>query len=298
MPVYNEGANVGRALEEIYANVPSAEARAGRLRLRRGRHRPGRPRAAGRAIPGVELVKNTLGRGVLNAVRAGIAATTAEVVVDHDGRPLRRRRGRPQDGRTDPRRAATTSSAPRATCRAAGRSAGPRLKKFLSRAAGVSLHWLAGPADPRRDQRLPRLPPRVLRRDPDREPGGLRVLAGDHRQGVRRGPAGSPRSPRPGATARPGSPGSSSGPGFRSTCNGMCSHSPTGPGAGGSPETRKSCSRGGMRRLPHPARGPGPLIHSKKRKGPGDPNRPAPFSISRSTSMLRQTPRLGLEPRT
>src|SRR5437762_14291563 len=38
-------------------------------------------RDAQSAYPGLRLVHNTLGRGVINAVRAGVAAATSEIVV-------------------------------------------------------------------------------------------------------------------------------------------------------------------------------------------------------------------------
>ena len=60
---------------------------------------------------------------------------------------------------------------------------GPRLKGLLSRVAGLSLHWVAGL--PTHDATNAfRLSPERAPGDNDREPGGLRVLARDHRQGV------------------------------------------------------------------------------------------------------------------
>ena len=80
MPVYNEGANIATALAEIDARV----------------RRPKRVlvvydfdeddtvpvvRGLQGAYPWVELVRNTRGRGVLNAIRTGIAAATSDVVI-------------------------------------------------------------------------------------------------------------------------------------------------------------------------------------------------------------------------
>ena len=92
MPVYNEGREHRPRAGRDLRTRPAAQARPDRLRLRRGRHRAGRPRARPADIPGVELVKNTLGRGVVNAIRAGIAATTGRGRHRDDGRPV----GRPE----------------------------------------------------------------------------------------------------------------------------------------------------------------------------------------------------------
>jgi glycosyltransferase involved in cell wall biosynthesis len=142
MPVYNEGHNIARALEEVDPKV-TLEKRLlivydfdedNTLPVVRGLM----PR-----YPYVTLVKNTLGKGVVNAIRAGIAAATAEVVVITMAdlsddlaivRPMvelmelegydvvcasRYMKGGQQIG-------------------------GPKLKSLMSRAAGLSLHWLAG----------------------------------------------------------------------------------------------------------------------------------------------------------
>ena len=80
MPVYNEGANIRCALETIHSHI----------------HEPFRIlivydfdedntlpilRELMPRYPSITLVKNTLGRGVLYAARAGIAAATAEFVI-------------------------------------------------------------------------------------------------------------------------------------------------------------------------------------------------------------------------
>jgi dolichol-phosphate mannosyltransferase len=142
MPVYNEGPNVGRALAEIYERVPLSKRvlivydfdEDDTLPVVRGLM----PR-----YPGVELVKNTIGRGVLNAIRAGIAATTAEVVIitmadlSDDVSIIPRMVALIRDQEYD----IVCASRYMKDGRQIG---GPRLKKLLSRAAGVSLHWLSG----------------------------------------------------------------------------------------------------------------------------------------------------------
>ena len=66
---------------------------------------------------------------------------------------------------------------------------GPRLKGLLSRVAGLSLHWLAGLPTHDATNAFRAYRRSVLVETTDREPRGVRVLARDHRQGVRRGPA-------------------------------------------------------------------------------------------------------------
>src|SRR4051794_8670001 len=80
MPVYNEGPNIGRALAEIAAAVPLEKRVLVIYDFDEDDTLPVLRDLAPR-YPFVTPVKNTLGRGVLNAVRAGIAATTAEVVI-------------------------------------------------------------------------------------------------------------------------------------------------------------------------------------------------------------------------
>src|SRR5438094_126066 len=80
MPVYNEGPNIGRALAEIYEKVPLDKRVLVVYDFDEDDTLPAL-RVLAPSYPGVEAVKNTLGRGVLNAIRAGIEATSAEVVV-------------------------------------------------------------------------------------------------------------------------------------------------------------------------------------------------------------------------
>ncbi|WP_205679007.1 glycosyltransferase [Aquisphaera insulae] len=142
MPVYNEGANIARALDEIEAKVPLPKRilvvydfdEDDTLPVVRERI----PR-----MPGLELVRNTLGRGVLNAIRSGIAAARAEVVVvtmadlSDDVAIIPRMVELIRDEGYD----IVVGSRYMKGGRQVG---GPRLKKFLSRSAGLSLHWLAG----------------------------------------------------------------------------------------------------------------------------------------------------------
>ena len=80
MPVYNEGANIARALAEIDDQVEIPKRVLVVYDFDGDDTLPELRRLAPR-YPWVEAVKNDLGRGVLNAIRAGIAATRAEVVI-------------------------------------------------------------------------------------------------------------------------------------------------------------------------------------------------------------------------
>jgi hypothetical protein len=93
--------------------------------------------------PWVELVRNDLGRGVLNAIRAGIAAATADVVIITMAdlsddlavvpRMVELIRGRGYDIVCASR-----------YMRGGRQIGGPWLKGLMSRAAGLSLYWLGG----------------------------------------------------------------------------------------------------------------------------------------------------------
>ena len=142
IPVHNEAANIGAALAAIDRGVPTAKRvlvvhdtdeddTVPSVRTLRGAH------------PWVELVRNDLGPGVAWAIRAGLAAASAEVVVVSMA-----------DLADDP------AIVPEMVSMVVGRGydlvcasrympggrrlGGPILKGLLSRFAGLSLHRLAG----------------------------------------------------------------------------------------------------------------------------------------------------------
>ncbi len=95
-------------------------------------------------IPGLRGLRNDLGRGVLNAMRAGIAGTTGELVLISMA-----------DGSDEPRlvepmvalgREGAAVVAASRYMKGGRQIGGPFLKRTLSRAAGLSLHWFAGVA--------------------------------------------------------------------------------------------------------------------------------------------------------
>ena len=93
-------------------------------------------------IPGLRGLRNDLGRGVLNAMKAGFAGTEGSYVIVSMA-----------DGSDEPavvdrmvalaRHGADVVAASR-YMRGGRQLGGPRLKRLLSRTAGLSLHWFAG----------------------------------------------------------------------------------------------------------------------------------------------------------
>jgi glycosyltransferase involved in cell wall biosynthesis len=92
--------------------------------------------------PSVRLVHNTLGRGVLNALKAGFAASRGDVVLvmmadrSDEPRDVGRMARLVRDG-------ADVVAGSRYV-RGGRQEGGPLLKRTLSRVAGMSLHYLAG----------------------------------------------------------------------------------------------------------------------------------------------------------
>ena len=129
----------------------------------------------------VRLVHNTLGRGVLNALKAGFQASRGDVVVVM----MADRSDEPRDVAALTRlvRDGADVAAGSRYMRGGRQEGGPWLKRTLSRLAGVSLHYFAGLPDPRRHQQFPRLQPPRRRTDPDRGGGEFRPGAGADAQG-------------------------------------------------------------------------------------------------------------------
>ena len=95
-------------------------------------------------LPAIRGLRNDLGRGVLNAMKAGIAASAGQFVLISMA-----------DGSDEPqivdtmvamaRDGADVVSASR-YMRGGRQVGGPRLKRLMSRTAGLTLHWLGGVA--------------------------------------------------------------------------------------------------------------------------------------------------------
>jgi glycosyltransferase involved in cell wall biosynthesis len=94
------------------------------------------------ACANVRLVRNTLGKGVLNALKAGFQASRGDVVVVM----MADRSDEPGDVEAMTRlvRCGADVVAGSRYVRGGRQEGGPLLKRTLSRLAGVSLHYLAG----------------------------------------------------------------------------------------------------------------------------------------------------------
>jgi glycosyltransferase involved in cell wall biosynthesis len=93
-------------------------------------------------VAAVRLVHNTLGKGVLNAIRAGFRASQGDVIVVM----MADRSDEPKDVTAMARlvRAGADVVAGSRYVRGGRQEGGPPLKRLLSRMAGLSLHYVAG----------------------------------------------------------------------------------------------------------------------------------------------------------
>jgi glycosyltransferase involved in cell wall biosynthesis len=142
MPVYNEGPNIVRALDELDRNINIPKRVLIVYDFDEDDTVPIVKELAGK-YPWAVLHKNDVGRGVINAVKAGINAASAEVVIvtmadlSDDLTVV----GRMYELITIEGYDIVCASRYMAGGRQIG---GPWLKGLLSRTAGVSLYWLAG----------------------------------------------------------------------------------------------------------------------------------------------------------
>jgi dolichol-phosphate mannosyltransferase len=93
-------------------------------------------------LPAIRGHRNAIGRGVLNAMRSGIAASSGDYVL------ISMADGSDEPHVVDPmvrlaRDGADVVAASR-YMRGGGQVGGPLVKRLMSRAAGLSLHWLGG----------------------------------------------------------------------------------------------------------------------------------------------------------
>ena len=139
-------------------------------------------------LPAIRGLRNDLGRGVLNAMKAGIAASRGDYVL------ISMADGSDEPHVVDPMVALARGGADVVAAsrymKGGHQVGGPLVKRTLSRLAGLSLHWFGGVAthDPTNNFKL--YSRRLLRRDDDREPGRVRARARAHRQGDARRAAG------------------------------------------------------------------------------------------------------------
>ncbi|MGD0863576.1 MAG: glycosyltransferase family 2 protein [Candidatus Limnocylindrales bacterium] len=99
-------------------------------------------RALASELPAVKPLRNELGRGVLNAMKAGIAAARAPYILvtmaDGSDEPA------VVDRMVELARDGADVVAASRYVRGGRQIGGPVLKRLMSRTAGLSLHWLAG----------------------------------------------------------------------------------------------------------------------------------------------------------
>jgi glycosyltransferase involved in cell wall biosynthesis len=141
VPVYNEAGNIQLYLRDLEAQVSEAHEVLIVYDFPEDNTLPA-VAAMEPPCPNVRLVHNTLGKGVLNALKAGFQASRGDVIIVM----MADRSDEPAD--VEPmarlvREGADVVAGSRYT--AGGRQeGGPLLKRTLSRMAGMSLHYLAG----------------------------------------------------------------------------------------------------------------------------------------------------------
>jgi glycosyltransferase involved in cell wall biosynthesis len=141
IPVYNEPDNIGPTLRRIAAEVRTPHEILVVHDFEADTTVPV-VRELAAELPAVRLHLNQIGRGVLNAMKAGIAASTAPLVL------ITMADGSDEMDRVDDMvRLGKGGAAVVAGSRymtGGGQVGGPLLKRLMSRAAGLSLHWFAG----------------------------------------------------------------------------------------------------------------------------------------------------------
>ncbi len=143
IPVYNEGERVEPVLRALHAGVATPNELIVVWDFDADTTRPVVERLAAE-LPGLRGHRNDIGRGVLNAMRAGIGAARGSFVL------ISMADGSDEPRVVDPmvalaRDGAAVVSASRYM--PGGRQiGGPPLKRLLSRAAGLTLHWFGGVA--------------------------------------------------------------------------------------------------------------------------------------------------------
>lgn len=141
LPVYNEGEAVEPVLRALSAEVRTPHEIVVVYDFEADTTVPVVARLAAE-IPGLRGVRNDLGRGVLNAMKAGIAATATPYVL------ISMADGSDEPGVVDPMMALARNGADVVAAsrymRGGRQLGGPLLKRLMSRTAGLTLHWFAG----------------------------------------------------------------------------------------------------------------------------------------------------------
>ena len=141
IPVYNEPENIGPTLRRITSEVHTPHEILVVYDFDADTTVPV-VRSLQDELPSVRLQRNEIGRGVLNAMKAGIAASTAPLVL------ITMADGSDEMSRVDEMARLGEGGAAVVAgsryMRGGGQVGGPLLKRLMSRAAGLSLHWFAG----------------------------------------------------------------------------------------------------------------------------------------------------------
>lgn len=141
LPVFNEGEAVEPVLRALSAGVGTGHELVVVFDFDEDTTVPVVARLADE-IPGLRGLRNDLGRGVLNAMKAGIAGSTGRYVL------ISMADGSDEPRVVDPmvalaREGADVVAASR-YMRGGHQVGGPPLKRLMSRTAGLTLHWFAG----------------------------------------------------------------------------------------------------------------------------------------------------------
>jgi glycosyltransferase involved in cell wall biosynthesis len=141
LPVFNEGEAVEPVLRALSAGVGTAHELVVVYDFDEDTTVPVVARLAGE-IPGLRGLRNDLGRGVLNAMKAGIAGSTSPFVL------ISMADGSDEPHVVDPMVALARDGADVVAAsrymRGGHQVGGPPLKRLMSRTAGLTLHWFAG----------------------------------------------------------------------------------------------------------------------------------------------------------
>jgi dolichol-phosphate mannosyltransferase len=140
VPVYNEGAAVEPVLRAMAAGVRTAHEMVVVYDFDEDTTIPVVERLAAE-LPALRGLRNDLGRGVLNAMKAGITGTNAPYVLismaDGSDEPHL------VDGMVERARGGADIVAASRYMRGGRQIGGPPLKRLMSRMAGLTLHWFA-----------------------------------------------------------------------------------------------------------------------------------------------------------
>jgi glycosyltransferase involved in cell wall biosynthesis len=141
LPVYNEGEAVEPVLRALSAGVTTPHEMVVVYDFDEDTTVPVVERLRAE-LPGLRGLRNDLGRGVLNAMKTGMAGTTAPYVL------ISMADGSDEPHVVDPMVALARDGADVVAAsrymRGGRQIGGPPLKRMLSRIAGLTLHWFAG----------------------------------------------------------------------------------------------------------------------------------------------------------